>query len=105
MMGFSSVKTIKQKVPGNHIPVFIGDDRSLVNDLIGAGVGGVVFKTSGLAVNKAALAKVLFGRRVIPNRDRLRPRPSATPQPTAGRTKIDLRKVRRRLLLQGRLED
>ena len=42
MMGFSSVKAIKQKAPGNPIPVFTGDDRSSVNDLFGAGVGGVV---------------------------------------------------------------
>lgn len=82
-----------------------GDDRASLIEHFGAGSSGVVFKTSGLTVIKKALAKVLSSRRVILDRGRPRHRPSTTPQQIAGRTHIDLRKVRRRLLLQGRRED
>ena len=103
MLGFSSVRAIKQKAPGCHILVFTGDDRASVIELFVAGVSGVVFKTSGLPVIKTALSKVLSGRRCIP--DKGGSRQSKGVNATPNRAQIDCRKVRRKLLLQGRLTD
>lgn len=99
MVGFDSVKAIKQKVPGCPILVFTGDNQASVIELFSAGVSGVVFKTSGLGVIKTALAKVISGRRFIPDNSRTGSKVQSRTRYT--QTRIDVRGVRRRLLLRG----
>jgi len=102
MVGFDSVRAIKQKAAGCPILVFTGDSQASAIELFSAGVSGVVFKTSGLAVIKTALKKVISGRRFIPDSGRpFKPRGQTA---RAANTRIDIRKVRRTLLLRGVLE-
>ena len=103
MSGLASVRTIKQKAADCPILVFTGDDQASAIELFSAGVSGVLLKTSGLAVINTALKKVLSGRRFIP--DTGFPRKSGTAQARASRSRIDVRKVRRTLLLRGLLAE
>ena len=103
MVGFDSVKAIKQKVPGCPILVFTGDNQASVIELFSAGVSGVVFKTSGLGVIKTALAKVISGRRFIPENGRTGSKVQARTRYT--QTRIDVRGVRRRLMLRGLFDE